>query len=154
MTGELTYISALPEDSDLLTQTALRSKQSWGYSDDLMQLWAEDLAVSKIFIAENNVFKVFDGEQFIGFYGLKIAGETQIELEHLWLLPDKKQQGYGRQLFKHIREQVVQAGQNSFRLTADPNAKPFYDKMGGVIVGKFQSKINGRFLDIYEFNAL
>ena len=36
-------------------------------------------------------------------------------------------------------------------LIAEPNAIGFYQKMNGSAVGKFQSKISGRVLDIYEF---
>lgn len=37
------------------------------------------------------------------------------------------------------------------KLFAEPNATGFNEKMNGKVVGKFQSKIIGRFLDIYEF---
>jgi N-acetylglutamate synthase-like GNAT family acetyltransferase len=118
-----------------------------------MDLWKSDLEVSEDYILENTVVKVFDQETFIGFFGIKAMEGGNLEIDHLWLIPDKIKKGYGRAVFQYILNDLRANGHKKATLTAEPNAKGFYDKMGGKIVGQFQSKINGRFLDIYEFSC-
>jgi N-acetylglutamate synthase-like GNAT family acetyltransferase len=150
MKSTLEYIHAVPEDAELLSKTAIDSKKTWGYSDDLMQLWKTDLEVTPDYILKNTVIKVFDGEQFVGFFALKTE-EGNTELDHLWLTPENIRRNYGRAIFEYIFEDLSSNGTEKMTLLAEPNATGFYDKMGGEIIGKFESKLSGRFLDIYEF---
>jgi hypothetical protein len=148
---ELIYIDAVPEDDQLLTETAMISKKTWGYSDDLMTLWKPDLEVSCEYILKNKVVKVFDGDKFVGFFGLKLIENNQVELDNLWFRPGSINKGYGRLVFQHIVNYLKLNGCKKFGLVAEPNAKGFYDKMGGNVTGQFQSKVSGRFLDVYEY---
>ena len=151
MKTELTYIDAIPDDDQLLTETAMISKKTWGYSDDLMTLWKPDLEVSCEYILKNKVVKVFDRDKFVGFFGLKLIENNQVELDNLWFRPGCINKGYGRLVFQHIVNYLKLNGHKKFELVAEPNAKGFYDKMGGKVTGQFQSKVSGRFLDIYEY---
>lgn len=148
---KLVYIDAVSSDADLLTNTAFISKQTWGYPDDVMDLWKSDLEISKQYILTNKVVKVFEEDTFIGFFALKITDGKNIEIDHLWLVPDKIKKGYGKQIFPNILDYVKSQGYQKVSLMAEPNVNRFYDKMGGKVIGQFQSKISGRFLDIYEY---
>lgn len=150
MKPNLEYIAAVPEDSELLSKTAVDSKKIWGYPDELIQLWKTDLEVTPNYILKNTVVKVFDGEKFIGFFALKTE-EENTELDHLWLTPGNTRQNYGRMMFEYIRLYLSSIEVEKMTLLAEPNAKGFYDKMGGEVIGEFESKLSGRFLDIYEF---
>jgi hypothetical protein len=152
MESKLTYITAIPEDHELLTEIAMQSKKMWGYSDELMNLWKPDLEVTAEYISENKVVKVFDENKFIGFFGLKMIPATGVVIDHLWLIPGEIKKGYGRIIFQHIIHHLKMDGHKKVTLIAEPNATGFYDKMNGRITGKFQSKVSGRFLDIYEFD--
>ena len=152
MKSNLTYINAIPEDAELLTQTALDSKKSWGYSDELMNLWKSDLVVSVEYILGNRVVKIFDQDRFIGFFGIKMVGNTGAVIDHLWIIPNELRNGYGRLVFQHIMNYLKSNDHEKVTLIAEPNAKGFYDKMGGRIMGKFQSQVSGRVLDVYEFD--
>ena len=44
-------------DADLLTQIALKSKAFWGYSDELIESWRDDLTISSKMISESYIFK-------------------------------------------------------------------------------------------------
>jgi len=149
---KLTYTDAVSEDAELLTATAHNSKKFWGYSDALMELWKEDLEINTDYILKNKVVKVFENKNFIGFFALKTNHKEEVEIDHLWLLPDKIKRGYGRSIFQHILNYVKTQGYKKVTLIAEPNAKGFYEKMNGRVVGMFQSKINNRLLDIYQFD--
>ena len=151
MKTELIYIDAVPEDDQLLKETAIISKKTWGYSDDLIEIWKPDLEVTGDYILKNKVVKVFDGDKFVGFFGLKFIENNQVELDHLWFRPGSINKGYGRLVFQHIVSYLKLNGYKKLELIAEPNAKGFYDKMGGKITGQFQSKVSGRFLDVYEY---
>lgn len=148
----LTFIDAVTEDHTLLTETSYISKKNWGYTDELMHLWESDLRVCEDYILHNKVVKVFAQSDYIGFFALKPDVGKNIEIDHLWLLPDKQHQGYGRVIFQYIFFYMKSNGYNKATLVAEPHSKGFYDKMGGKITGQFQSKISGRFLDIYEYD--
>ena len=153
MIPNLKYINANVEDAKLLSSISYSSKKFWGYSDELMNLWKSDLEISNEYILENNVVKVFDEENFLGFFSIKLDEEQNAELDHLWLKPENIKRNYGRQIFNYIMHDLAKKGFSKVTLIAEPNATGFYQKMNGKVVGKFQSKISGRFLDIYEFQT-
>jgi GNAT superfamily N-acetyltransferase len=147
---KLYYIPATYQDCDLLTTTALQSKRYWNYPDELMQLWKDDLTIDANYIWGNSVVKVFDDNEFIGFFSL-VEIEAGIEIDHFWLVPNNIRKGYGKVIFAYIKEYVKKMNKTRVELTADPNAKIFYEKMGGVRIRSFESKVKGRSLDVYEF---
>lgn len=153
MSNQLTYKAAKLNDAQLLSRTAFVSKQFWGYSDDLMALWKAEIEITEEYILNNEVVKVFDENCFIGFYALKEKENKCLEIDHLWLLPNYIKKGYGKQIFSHILGYAKETGVLKLNLVAEPNAKTFYDKMGGVVIKKNQSKISGRYLDVYEFKV-
>ncbi len=151
---QLIYIKASAEDHTLLTETSYISKKNWGYTDELMRLWESDLQVNEEYILHNKVVKVFAESDYIGFFALKAGNGKSIEIDHLWLLPGEQHKGYRRMIFQYIFSYMRSNGYNKATLIAEPHAKGFYDKMGGKITGQFQSKISGRFLDIYEYELI
>ena len=151
MNRTLKYIKATPEDHDLLTQTAMSSKKHWGYADRLMELWREDLTITPEYITRNEVVKVENADGFIGFYGLVHKGDHHWEVDHFWLLPGYIRKGYGTRIFEQILKHIKQRNGRSVSLSSDPNAKGFYDKMGGSVIHREPGKVSGRFLDVYEF---
>ena len=91
-------------------------------------------------------------EKLIGFYALKFdETENCYEIDHLWLLPENINKGYGKHIFQNIISQLSTLNQKRCILTAEPNATGFYQKMNGKIISTFESKISGRMLEVYEF---
>jgi GNAT superfamily N-acetyltransferase len=52
--------------------------------------------------------------------------------------------GVGRALFERARELAAAAGATTFEIDADPNAEPFYLRMGARRVGEIRSEIEGQ----------
>jgi len=130
---------ALPQEAATLTQIALTAKQSWGYPDEWMAEWRPDLTIAPGYIASSPVWVVETEGRVAGFLGLMHAG-GQWHLDHLWVLPVFQGRGLGRALFDEAVRQARAAGTTELRIKSDPNAEPFYLKMGAVRTG----------LEVYE----
>ena len=148
----LRYEKAAANDCEQLTQIAHSSKRYWNYSEAQMLLWKDDLTLDANYILHNLVYKIFHQKTLIGFYALKLdETENCYEIDHLWLLPENINKGFGAIIFKNIIAQLSQLQQKRCTLVAEPNAIGFYKKMNGKIIRSFESKISGRMLDVYEF---
>ena len=130
-------------DSEELTRIAHESKRHWGYPERWIELWREDLTLSPEFIAGNEVYLAEDGGEALGCHGL-IAGTPNWTLEHFWVRPSAMGKGVGRQLFEHARSLAAGAGASLVEIDADPNAEPFYVRMGAVRVGEIRSEVDGQ----------
>lgn len=148
----LTFVPASAEDVVLLSQTAYRSKMIWAYSAEQMDLWIEELTLTAVYIQRNYTFKMYDAEQFVGFLTVIKKGSI-LEIDHLWLLPGNLLKGYGKEAFRFICKLAAELGCERMQLYAEPHAKGFYERMGGKVLRRVESKIPGRFLEIYEFRV-
>jgi GNAT superfamily N-acetyltransferase len=91
-----------------------------------------------------------------GIIGFADCGEPrddiegyQAELYAIFLLPEFQGSGVGRRLFSLCVEAVAKSGKSSMYLLAFENSpyRSFYDKMGGVVIGKKQVEIEGTMFD-------
>lgn len=149
-TSILNFELASSDDSRLLTETAFKSKRNWNYTEEEMALWTNELRITEQYIKENNIFKILDKTNYLGFFAL-VTNVYYMEIDHLWLLPENIQKGYGRMTFDFIQQTAQRLNYNILRIVSEPNANEFYSKMGGKIIQSKESKLKGRFLDIYEF---
>ncbi len=134
---------AEPEDASALTRIAFAAKGHWGYPEHWMERWRESLTITHEFIRRNEVHVAIVEEQPAGFYAL--AGEgRRIELEHLWVLPERMGAGVGRTLFGHAIRTATSLGAGVVGIEADPNAEGFYHRMGATRVGEIVYEIDGR----------
>ena len=81
------------------------------------------------------LFRLRIGSLIIGWYRLLVRLPAVV-LEDLWVLPDYIGKGIGRKLFEHAIEQAQLSGADHLELDADPNAAPFYMRMGCHPVGE------------------
>ncbi len=130
---------AEPSEATALTQIAFAAKQSWGYPDEWMAEWRPDLAIAPGYIAGSPVWVAEVDGTVVGFLGLVQEG-GRWWLEHLWVLPAWHGHGLGRGLFAAAARQVRAQGATELHIKSDPNAEPFYLKMGAVRTG----------LEVYE----
>lgn len=134
---------ALPGDAGALTRIAFAAKRYWGYPERWIKYWSESLTVTPDFVRDNGVYAaVRDGETF-GFYALTGTGRG-LELEHLWVSPDRIGSGAGRLLFEHAMRKASSRGAKSLRIEADPNAEGFYSRMGARRVGENVYEVEGQ----------
>lgn len=152
-TPVLNFELASSDDSSLLTDTAFKSKRKWNYTEEQMALWTNELTITERYIKENHVFKILDKTNYLGFFSLVIK-DKYIEIDHFWLLPENIQKGYGSITFDFIQQTAQRLNYNILRVFSEPHANGFYSKMGGKIVQSKESKVKGRFLDVYEFKIL
>ena len=91
------------------------------------------------------------GEEIIGMYALESRGDD-VGLEHFWVEPGQTGLGVGRALFTHALGQARARGAHRIRIESDPNAEPFYAKMGARRVGEAPSIPAGRMLPVLEYD--
>ncbi|MEO0913379.1 MAG: GNAT family N-acetyltransferase [Pseudomonadota bacterium] len=143
---EVTIRKALPGDVAAMTELALRSKQSNGYSDAFMEACREELRVTEAALSEAEYWVAVDAE-ICGMAALGPEGEVHA----FFIDPDRKRQGIGRLLWDALRLRAEALGHETLHLDADPEAVPFYEKLGFVVVGEAPSgSIPGRMLPRME----
>jgi N-acetylglutamate synthase-like GNAT family acetyltransferase len=143
-------VLATISDAKQLTKIALKSKAFWGYAETQIESWREELTVSEQMIQEMNVYKFVSNHKTVGFYILNQPQEETIELEFLFVLPNYIGQGIGNQLLQHSLKKAKALKSQTMQLLADPNAAPFYESKGFMMVDKIQSSIFNRFLPLMQ----
>lgn len=144
---------ARPEEADLLSRLALRSKSHWGYPAEFLEACRAELTLSVDFIADSPVFVLEEGEGVVvGFYGLREA-EGEIELLYLFIEPSAVNRGYGKLLWAHAVEVAAKLGFRKISIESDPHAEAFYLAMGARRIGHVHSSIQaGRTMPLLEFS--
>ncbi len=145
----LSIQNACHSDAPILTQIAFAAKRHWQYPEEWIQLWKEDLTITEEFILQNPLFTATIGGKIVAFAALKLE-EKQYELEHLWVLPDYMGLGIGKKLVLHLKQFLQSKNIDKLEVISDPNALGFYQKMGGTVIGEWESALQGRSLPILE----
>lgn len=143
-------VRTIIEDSILLTNIALKSKGYWGYSNELINSWVNELTVTPKMIKELLVYKFIQNQKTVGFYILNQPINKSIELEMLFVLPEFIGKGIGKKLLIHAFENALKLKASNLTLLADPNAEFFYKSQGFIIIDKKESVIPNRFLLIMQ----
>jgi GNAT superfamily N-acetyltransferase len=150
--SELRIRHAFADEADRLTGIAHAAKRHWGYTDELIELWRDDLTITGDFISAHAIFCGVKGADITGFYALSHAGDT-FELEHMWVHPDHIGTGVGARLFAHAVSTVRSLDGSVLRIASDPNAEGFYRRMGAQRVGALPSRPAGRTLPLLVFTV-
>ena len=141
-------------DAKLLTEIALKSKAFWGYSDELIKSWREDLTITSKMIFNCEVYKFMVATKVVGFYVLNPPKNNSITLEMLFVLPKFIGNQIGKQLLLHSFEKAKIKEAKNMTLLADPNAVPFYNSQGFYEIDRKESSIAGRFLPVMKKDLL
>ena len=140
---EIRVVRARPEQAERLSQIAYAAKSYWGYPSQWIELWHNQLTISKQYIERHEVYAaVDDDETLLGFYALAGSGERMV-LDHLWVQPRSLHAGVGRKLFEHAVALAAQFGAQQIEIESDPNAEGFYQKMGAETVGEVTYELEG-----------
>jgi GNAT superfamily N-acetyltransferase len=134
------------DEADALTTLALRSKRTWGYTDDFMARAADELTLTRADL-EQDVVEVLEVRgRLAGFYRLQWR-EAEAWLEDLFVEPEVMGTGVGRRLFSRACEVAREWGATFLALESDPHAEGFYRHLGAECVGNHESRlVPGRFL--------
>jgi predicted N-acetyltransferase YhbS len=140
---------AVPEDADRATEIARRAKAHWGYPPEWIASWRDDLTISPADIEKHRTFVACIEDEIVGMCQLQ-QGEVGAMLEHVWVDPLRHGIGVGRALVERARSEA----HGVIAIVADPNAEPFYIKLGARRVGDVFAPMPGvpeRTLPLLEF---
>jgi GNAT superfamily N-acetyltransferase len=134
---------ATPHESAELTALAHAAKRHWNYPQEWIDSWKSDLTLTAEFISDNEVFVAIVDDAFAGCCAL-VVSESLAELEHMWIYPEQMGKGVGRALFEHTSRRASELGFIQLELSADPNAEPFYERMGATRIGDIPADMFGQ----------
>ena len=132
--------AALDFEAPLLTAVARASKASWGYPEAWLHEWRDELHLTPEYIEAHRVLVAEAGGALVGMVALEEDGE-EAELAHLWVLPGQQGQGVGRALVERALELARYGGHGSVRVESDPNAEPFYLRLGAERIGEVPAPV-------------
>lgn len=91
-------------------------------------------------------------DEIIGFWYRSIPVSDEPSPGMLFIHPAHMGKGLGTKLWEKIKDDVMRRGIKSFTIEADPNAVPFYLKLGAVKINEKESSvIPGRMIPILKF---
>lgn len=140
-------------ESKLLSSLALRSKAYWDYSKEFLSACCQELTYSQQDIQDNHFYVAEINHKVIGFFALEILSKGEIELAALFVDPAYVKQGYGRKLLDRAKLIARELKCKTIIIQGDPNAKSFYLKVGGKLIGERESaSIPGRYLPMFKID--
>jgi GNAT superfamily N-acetyltransferase len=143
----------------VLTALCRRSKASWGYVPEVLARWTDDLRIEPVDILRDVVLIANAGTDadsiadivpriVIGFARVA-ARSDHTQLKDLWVEPAAMGRGVGRALWDAAVAVARTLPSDELRFAADPNAEPFYERMGARRIGEVESEVvNGRRLPL------
>lgn len=146
----MTIELAPKSDQEILTSITKKSKAYWGYSEEQLEIWSDQLTITESYIEKNAVYKLVDAAATIGYYSYFHENEKTIRLDNLFVLPDYIGKGFGQILMNDFLNRMHSMGIDKIILDSEPNAGPFYARFGFVKVGAIETAIKNRFLPIME----
>jgi len=135
-----------------LTALCRRSKAHWGYPPELLDRWAADLRIDTADIVRDAVLvaRTTDG-QIAGFARVAQRADHS-QLCDLWVEPAIIGTGVGAALWDAAVDVARSLPFDEMRFAADPNAEPFYERMGARVIGAVPSEVvQGRTLALMGF---
>ena len=135
-----------------LSDLCFRSKAIWGYDEEFMEacrgelsLEPRDLELTSIAVAEH-------GGKPIGVAQLKVV-DDEADLLKLFVEPSVLRNGTGKALLAWANDVAKKLGAKRLTIEADPDAAPFYRRMGAYDVGQAPSgSVPGRMLPKLAMN--
>ena len=135
---------ALPNDLEALTKISFAAKRHWNYPEEWIQMWAEDLTITREYVLTNNVYKLLaTNKEIIGFCAIEDY-KNYFEVGHLWILPAFMGLGHGKALLNHSIKSSLCEYHLHIDVIADPNAESFYAKCGFETIEQVSGQPQGR----------
>ena len=144
------FRKAKPEEATALTALAIRSKRTWGYSDEFTEKVMPDMVVHPQFLEDEYGIVAEDEGATLGYAIVSVDGGAAF-LRDLFIEPSHLRRGVGTALFREAVDIARRAGALGMTLFGDPNAIEFYERMGMHKIGDEPSIVGGgRTLPIME----
>lgn len=126
------------------SELCLRSKAHWGYDEAFLAACRDELTITAADLARDPIVAALLGDGMVGVAQVT-SDATGCFLEKLFVSPGCMGQGIGRRLFLWSIESARGLGARELVIDADPQAVPFYERLGCVRQGSAPScSIPGR----------
>jgi GNAT superfamily N-acetyltransferase len=144
-----------PKDGEwaALSALCLRSKAHWGYDPDFIEACRAELTITPGQVAAwPTIVAGPAGGPASGLAQFSVEGD-RVWLEKLFVDPGAMGRGIGRALFTWAIDAARERGGRVLVIEADPQAVPFYQRLGAVPVGHAPSaSIPGRALPVLHYS--
>ena len=149
MASDIAVRAARPGEAAALTALCVRSKAHWGYDAEFMRRSRASLTVSDADIATGRVLVAERAGLPFGVARVEPDGELGL----MFVDPRTLNRGVGRALFVAAVALARRLGATRMAILAEPNAAPFYQRMGARLVSHAPSDaIPGRTLPLYDYD--
>ena len=145
----IAFRMASSSDAEELTRIAFAAKRHWGYPEDWIALWADELRIGADYIEANWVILAAAGSRTLGWCAVS-AERGECWLDNCWVLPEAAASGIGRALVGRALRHAAGLSSPTLRVISDPNAEGFYLKLGFRRIGDHPSEPVGRRLPVLE----
>ncbi len=157
------FRNALPGEAEALTELTLASKRHWGYPEECIKIWTEELTIRPKYIEENTVALAQQGSDILGYFSIIEESPRHVLrvgsyeaaggffLDNLFIHPAHIRRGVGRQLVALALAWCRERQVRRLHVVSDPNAKGFYEAMGAVYQGEVSSGSTSRQLPFLVF---
>jgi GNAT superfamily N-acetyltransferase len=134
-------------DFTRLREIAVVSKAHWGYDLAQVEEWAETGGFDPESLSTRLVYVAESEAEPVGWAALIPRGDVGW-LEDLWIEPSWIGRGIGRLLFRHVADCARELGAERLEWEAEPNARGFYERMGGTYLRDSDVTEWGRVLEV------
>jgi GNAT superfamily N-acetyltransferase len=136
-------VTELPDLSEL----CLRSKAVWGYDAAFMAACRAELTFNATELASSRIAVAERAGTILGVAQVKLIGGEEADLTKLFVEPWALRGGVGKMLFAWAIDVARGMGARRLIIEADPDAAPFYRRLGARDAGLAPSgSIAGRML--------
>jgi len=150
MSEELVLRPARADEAPALSALCMASKAHWGYDAAFLAACREELTLRPADLDPARLAVAERAGAPAGVVQISVAGEVA-ELEKLFVAPDRIGGGVGAALLSWAAATAHRLGARRLRIESDPQAVPFYARMGARQVGEAASgSIPGRMLPLLE----
>ena len=141
------------DELPILSDLCLRSKAVWGYDAAFMNACREELTLRPDDLITSHIGVAAAGTAPIGVVQVVVEGDEG-DLLKLFVEPAAMRGGVGRKLFDWACDVTRRSGARQLTVDADPDAAPFYRRMGARDDGQAASgSIPGRLLPRLVFDV-
>lgn len=134
------------EELPALSALCFRSKAVWGYDNDFMEACRRELTFEPSELRSSSIAVAEGNGEIVGVAQIKFVG-SEADLLKLFIEPTALRSGVGRALFLWAMNKARSKGAERLVIEADPDAAPFYRRMGAEDCGLAPSgSIPGRML--------
>jgi GNAT superfamily N-acetyltransferase len=137
----LSIREARPDEAEMLSALAMRSKAHWGYDAEFLEACRADLTLTPQEIAESMSFVCEGAEGVVGFSRVVLMDERSAELDALFVDPSAIGTGVGKLLRDRSVAAAQELGAQDLVLQSDPHAEGFYLSRGARRIGEAASAL-------------